>query len=225
MDDFCYGVFKGVTWIVPASCAVGVVLLALLFFLLRRKRRGAYCIRRAENKPLSATEAVHVSVNDQPSVVSQKPVEEVVPDPETEKKRSFEEKTDDFIAAIANPDLAGLLRSRLEDLEDEESEKGRACALVNLLDEMHILEKSTSDADLEALRGMTSAVRNELDLLGAKVIDADEWCPNLQRAVEMRRDLPLGSSPVIADKVASGVEFRGNLCRRQKVILRMPVDE
>ncbi|MGN0821068.1 MAG: hypothetical protein ACI4OX_04735, partial [Akkermansia sp.] len=83
MDDFCYGVFKGVTWIVLASCAVGVALLALLFFLLRRKRRGACCIRRAETKPLPTAEAVHVSVNDQPSVVSQKFVEEVVPDPET----------------------------------------------------------------------------------------------------------------------------------------------
>lgn len=225
VDDFCYSVFKGVTWIVPASCAAGAALLVLLFFMRRRKDRSAYSVRRVENKLLPAGESEDMPENEQPSSVGYEPAEEVGHAPTQEQERSFGEKSVGFIAAIANPDLAVLLRSRLEDMEDEDSGKGRACDLVDLLDEIRILEKSTSGSDLEALRGMTSAVRKELDLLGAKVIDVDEWCPNLQRAVEMRRDLPLGASPVIADKVASGVEFRGKMCRRQKIILRMPVEE
>ena len=124
--------------------------------------------------------------------------------------------------AAQNEDLAALLRSRMEDFEDEDSESEKAMILVRLLDETQILVLSASPRDTQLLARCAETARQILHSMDAEAIDCDAWTPERQRAVEVRRDLPAGSSPQIAEKVASGLILHGRIHCKQEVILRMP---
>lgn len=117
--------------------------------------------------------------------------------------------------------LQSLLEARLEDIEDEDADTARVFAVAGVLDEIRILLPSSSDGERSGLPGVQTALNGYLGARGAELIDDDEWNPDRQRALEVRKDLPPGAAPEIAEKVASGVMIGGKIARKQTVVLRM----
>lgn len=140
--------------------------------------------------------------------------------PENGAATHFAEEMAGLITSFTNENLTGLFCLRMEDLEDEATDSAKAVAMVSMLDEIRIMEPGIQGDDSETLHRVAAAIRRELSRLEAEVLDLDEWDPQWQRAVEVRRDLPSGAAPVIAEKVESGLVLRGRLCRKQSVILR-----
>ena len=124
------------------------------------------------------------------------------------------------VGGLAPGKLKSLLESRLEDMEDEETDTARAIAVVGALDELRILLPTASAEEQDALPGVQAAMERCLKAMGAERIDDDEWNPERQRAVEARKDLPVGAPPVLAEKVASGLLLNGRVARKQTVVLR-----
>lgn len=125
-----------------------------------------------------------------------------------------------LVARIGEEGLSGLLSSRLDDMGEETEGVPQAVARLGLLDEIRILSRHAGGDDAETLQELAAALRSQLEEMGAEVIDDDAWAPSRQKAVEVLRDLPAGTAPVVAEKVASGLAYRGRVCRKQAVILR-----
>lgn len=124
-----------------------------------------------------------------------------------------------FAAQARDENLRGLIESRLEDMEDEEEGLPQALAMVGLLDEIRILSPNAEEQDSQLLQTIDTMIRRQLEKMDAEVIDDDVWDISRQKAVEIRRVLPGGAEPVIAEKVASGLMFEGRVRRKQSVIL------
>lgn len=125
-----------------------------------------------------------------------------------------------LVARIGEEGLSGLLSSRLDDMGEEAEGVPQAVARLGLLDEIRILSRHAGGDDAETLQELAAALRSQLEEMGAEVIDDDAWAPSRQKAVEVLCDLPAGSAPVVAGKVASGLVFQGRMYRKQAVILR-----
>lgn len=147
---------------------------------------------------------------------------EPAPPPAPENSPATPEEITKLAEAAQNEDLAALLRSRMEDFEDEDSESEKAMILVGLLDEIQILTPSAKPADTQLLARCAETARQILRSMEAEAIDDDAWTPEHQRAIKVLRDLPAGSPPQIAEKVASGLILHGRIHRKQEVVLRMP---
>lgn len=214
MFKFCCTLHIGLSWsCLPAfalAVAGGMVLVAIFPVWRRRAERSS---KAAEKSKQPETDR---------SVLPDSRIEEKEDACLTENEAAalFAERMAGLIASFTNEDLTGLFRLRMEDLEEETTDSARAAAMVSMLDELHIMEPGIQGEDLEILHRVAAAIHHELRRMGAEVLDLNEWDPQWQRAVEVRRDLPSGAAPVIAEKVESGLVLRGRLCRKQSVILR-----
>ena len=210
----------------PNSVADSPVVLGILFltavlgcfFIWRRTggrlRRGS---EKAESKTQRETEGHPPDLG--MSVVPP----DKVPESSLQKvEGGAEESALRRLAASAREEnLRELLEARLDDMEDEAEGVPRALAMIGLLDEIRILSPASAGQDARLLQKIDAVIRKQLEMMGAQAIDDDEWDSSRQKAVEVRRDLPAGAEPVIAEKVASGLMFEGRVRRKQSVILRM----
>lgn len=208
MDSAHEFVFNHVAAFALGAVALLLALAALVVFRVRRKGLHQSAPPTAEIAP---PEAPHPTT--EPKAAS-KPSPENHPDPTVQ--------ISNLAAAVQNADLAALLLSRMEDFEDEESEAEKAMILVRLLDEIQILSPSAAPQDAALLPRCAEAARQILRTMDAETVDDDAWTPERMRAIEVRRDLPAGSTPRIAEKVASGLILHGRIHCKQEVILRMP---
>lgn len=127
----------------------------------------------------------------------------------------------DHIFTIEDENLRLLMKSRMDDLDDEEGEVSKALIMAGILDEIRILTASANTRDAQALQKLCKALHRTLAEMGAEIIDDDEWNSARQRASEVQYDLPTGSKPVLGEKVASGLIYQGRICRKQTVTLHM----
>lgn len=130
-------------------------------------------------------------------------------------------KSRELVGKLEEENLKALLDARLDDMEDEDGDVSKACATIELLDEIRILAPNYQGHDAMVLQKLVKLFQRQLAEIGAEVIDDDTWNPSRQKVGVIVRDLPAGSSPVISEKVASGLLIRGRVCRKQVVNLRM----
>lgn len=128
-----------------------------------------------------------------------------------------------LISSIGEENLRDLLKSRIDDLDDEEGDVAKALAIVGILDEIRILNAGANESDARAMQTLDAALRRMLAELGAEMIDDDVWHPARQRATEVQHDLPAGSEPLLGEKVGSGLIYQGRIYRKQTVTLHMQV--
>lgn len=172
---------------------------------------------------------VGVSAGSKPSAEPTEAVGER-PDAEAPKEETPKEEAPvaaacicNLISSIGEENLRDLLKSRIDDLDDEEGDVAKALAIVGILDEIRILNAGANESDARAMQTLDAALRRMLAELGAEMIDDDVWHPARQRATEVQHDLPVGSEPLLGEKVASGLIYQGRIYRKQTVTLHMQV--
>ncbi len=211
MDDSCLAVFWVDDNVFVISCVAFVVAIAAFVLLL-------FCRSRVRhNVDLDVPEKS--SFEEEPAQAGELPVSidrAIVDSPEIALSTLAE-----AVGGLPAGKLKSLLESRLQDIEDEDSDSARVFAVVGLLDEIRILLPTASCEEQDALQRVQTDLERYLKAMGAERIDDDEWNPERQRAVEVVKDLPAGAAPAVAEKVASGLIFNGRVALKQTVVLRM----
>lgn len=91
--------------------------------------------------------------------------------------------------------------------------------VVSLYDELAILKSSPQSDNKLQCDFLRSRLKDMVERVGAELIDDDNWDAARQRAIEIRNKNEKSTTPTIAEKVGSGLRFRGRLIKKQEVIL------